>query len=92
MADITDIKEIVYTEKTNEIADRVVVVKTSTRVNKNQLKEVFWSYFGVKPLKVNSMRMHAKEKKFKGVLGTRPEYKKFYVTVPEGARLEKLSM
>ena len=42
MADITDIKSIVYTEKTIELQENgVIVVQTSTRMTKNSLKEVF---------------------------------------------------
>ena len=41
MADITDIKAILYTEKTIELQENgVIVVQTSTRMTKNGLKEV----------------------------------------------------
>ena len=63
MADITDIKSIVYTEKTIELQeDGVIVVQTSTRMTKNSLKEVFKEYFGVTPTKVNSLRQSGKLK------------------------------
>jgi large subunit ribosomal protein L23 len=42
MADITDIKAILYTEKTIELQENgVIVVQTSPRMTKNGLKEVF---------------------------------------------------
>ena len=42
MADITDIKAILYTEKTIELQENgVVVVQTSPRMTKSGLKEVF---------------------------------------------------
>ena len=64
MADITDIKSIVYTEKTIELQESgVVVVQTSTRMTKNSLKEVFKEYFGVIPKKVNSLRQGGKVKR-----------------------------
>ena len=48
MADITDIKSILYTEKSLSLQESgVLVVQTSTRVTKNQLKEVFREYFRV---------------------------------------------
>ncbi len=92
MADITDIKSILYTEKTIELQESgVVVVQTSTRMTKNGLREVFKEYFGVSPLKINSLRQSGKVKKFKGKLGKRPDFKKFYVTLPEGAEIASLS-
>ena len=92
MADITDIKSILYTEKTIELQESgVVVVQTSRRMTKNSLKEVFKEYFGVTPSKVNSLNQSGKVKKFKGKPGKRPDFKKFYVTLPEGAELASLS-
>ena len=53
MADITDIKSIIYTEKTLGLQeDGVVVVQTSPRMTKNALKEVFREYFGIVPARV----------------------------------------
>jgi large subunit ribosomal protein L23 len=92
MADITDIKSIVYTEKTIELQESgVIVVQTSPRITKNSLKEIFREYFGVTPLKVNSLKQKGKVKKFKGITGRRPDFKKFYVTLPEGAEIANLS-
>ena len=93
MADITDIKSIVYTEKTIELQeDGVVVVQTSTRMTKSSLKEVFREYFGVVPTKVNSLRQDGKVKRFRGRVGSRSNFKKFYVTLPEGAEIANLSV
>jgi large subunit ribosomal protein L23 len=92
MADITDIKSIVYTEKTIELQERgVIVVQTSPRVTKNNLKEIFKDFFGVTPLKVNSLRQSGKVKRFKGIMGKRADFKKFYVTLPEGTQIANLS-
>ena len=92
MADITDIKSIVYTEKTLGLQEEgVIVVQTSPKLTKNQLKAIFKEYFGVNPLKVNSLRQSGKVKRFRGKEGKRPDYKKFYVKLPEGANIESLS-
>lgn len=89
MADITDIKTIVYTEKTLGLQENgVVVIQTSPKVTKNGLKEVLKKYFGVTPLRVNSLRMDGKVKRFRGRVGVRNDYKKFYVKLPEGTTLE----
>jgi large subunit ribosomal protein L23 len=92
MADITDIKSIIYTEKTIELQENgVIVVQTSPRITKNSLRDIFKEYFGVTPTKVNSLRQQGKVKRFKGIIGKRPDFKKFYVTLPEGAEIANLS-
>ena len=91
MADITDIKAILYTEKSLGLQeDGTVVIQTSVKMTKNRLKEVLKNYFGFSPLKVNSLRVEGKVKKFRGVIGKRNDYKKFYVKLPEGAKLESV--
>ncbi len=93
MADITDIKSIVYTEKALNLQEQgVLVVQTSPKVTKNQIKEIFKDYFGIKVLGVNSLRQKGKTKRFRGVAGKRNDYKKFYVSVPEDAKIESLSV
>ncbi|MFT7880171.1 MAG: 50S ribosomal protein L23 [Sulfurimonas sp.] len=93
MADITDIKAIMYTEKTLGLQeDGVIVVQTSPRMTKNGLKEVFKEFFGINPLRVNSMRVNGKVKRFRGVEGKRADLKKFYVKLPEDAQIESLAV
>lgn len=92
MADITDIKSILYTEKSLSLQESgVLVVQTSTKVTKNQLKQVFIDYFGVIPLRINSLRQEGKVKRFKGRVGQRNSYKKFYVKITEGAKIDSLT-
>ncbi|WP_457592878.1 50S ribosomal protein L23 [Hydrogenimonas sp.] len=92
MADITDIKSILYTEKTLGLQEEgIIVVQTSPKVTKNQLKAIFKEYFGVNPVKVNSLRQSGKVKRFRGKEGKRADFKKFYVKLPEGANIESLS-
>jgi large subunit ribosomal protein L23 len=93
MADITDIKSILYTEKSISLQENgTIVVQTSPRMTKNSLKEIFKEYFGINPLKVNSLRQIGKVKKFKGRTGQRDSFKKFYVTLPDGAQIESLAV
>lgn len=93
MADITDIKSILYTEKSLALQESgVIVVQTATNVSKNQLKTIFKEYFGITPLRVNSLKQDGKVKRFKGRIGQRNAFKKFYVKVPEGAKLDALSV
>ncbi|MDE5815930.1 MAG: 50S ribosomal protein L23 [Helicobacter sp.] len=100
MADITDIKSIMYTEKSLKLQEEnVLVVQTSPRVSKQQLKEVFKEYFGFTPLRVNSLQQDGKVKFMrtrsssgKKIKGQRVSFKKFYVKLPEGARIESLAV
>ncbi|HQR73019.1 MAG TPA: 50S ribosomal protein L23 [Sulfurovum sp.] len=93
MADITDIKSIMYTEKSLALQeDGIIVVQTTPKMTKNGLKEVFKEFFGINPLRVNSMRVDGKVKRFKGVAGKRPNLKKFYVKLPEDAKIESLAV
>lgn len=93
MADITDIKSILYTEKSLALQESgVLVVQTSIKVSKNQLKEVFREYFGFVPERINSLRQSSKTKRFKGREGKRASYKKFYVKMPEGAKIDSLAV
>ena len=93
MADITDIKSIIYTEKTLALQeDGVIVVQTSPRMTKTGLKEVFREYFGIVPSKINSLNQSGKTKTFRGVKGKQNDFKKFYVKLPEGAQIESLAV
>lgn len=93
MASITDIKSIVYSEKTLGMQESgKIVVQTSDKITKNSLKAIFKEYFGIMPVKVNSLRQDGKVKRFRGVLGQRANYKKFYVTLPEGSEIESLAV
>jgi len=93
MADITDIKSIMYTEKSLALQeDGIIVVQTTPKMTKNGLKEVFKEFFGINPLRVNSMRVDGKVKRFKGVAGKRPNLKEFYVKLPEDAKIESLAV
>lgn len=93
MADITDIKSIIYTEKTLGMQeDNIIVVSTSPRMTKTGLKEVFREYFGIVPSNINSLNQSGKRKTFRGVKGKQNDFKKFYVTLPEGAQIESLAV
>ena len=93
MADITDIKSILYTEKSLALQEKgMLVVQTASSVTKNQLKAVFQEYFGFTPIKINSLTQEGKTKRFRGREGKRASFKKFYVKIPEGAKIDALSV
>ena len=89
MADITDIKTILYTEKSLNLQEKgIVVIQTSPKMTKTSLKAILKEYFGVTPKSINSLKMDGKIKRFRGRLGQRVDYKKFYVKLPDGVSLE----
>lgn len=78
MADIMDIKSILYTEKSLGLQEKgVLVVQTAQNVTKNQLKEVFKTYFGFEPLKINSLKQEGKVKRFRGSLDKESRLRNF---------------
>lgn len=88
MADITDIKSILYTEKSLSLQESgVLVVQTASHVSKNQLKEIFKEYFGITPVKINSLKQEGKVKRFRGKVGQRASFKKFYVRIQRAQKL-----
>lgn len=91
MADLTDIKSILYTEKSLNLQEKgVVVIQTSSKMTKTALKALLKEYFGINAESINSLKMQGKVKRFRGRLGQRNEYKKFYVKLPEGVSLESI--
>ena len=89
MADITDIKTILYTEKSLNLQEKgIVVIQTSPKMTKTSLKAILKEYFGVTPKSISSLKMDGKVKRFRGRLGQRVDYKKFYVKLPDGVSLE----
>ena len=68
-----------------------MVLKTTLRVTKHKLKNIFKEYFNITPLRINSLNQKGKMKRFKNHVGFKDDYKKFYVTMPEGANIEVLT-
>lgn len=93
MASITDIKSILYTEKSLRLQEHnTLVVQTAPSISKTQLKAIFKEYFGINPLSINSLRQSGKVKRFRGRVGVRNDFKKFFVKLPEGAKIDALAV
>lgn len=56
--------------------------------NKDDVKVAVESIFNVTVNKVNTIRQFGKEKRFKGFLGQRSDYKKAVVTLAEGQNID----
>jgi dihydroorotate dehydrogenase (fumarate) len=59
---------------------------------KKSAEEIRKTYFDITPLKVNSLRQSGKEKRFRGVKGKQVDFKKFYVWLPNGAKIKGLEV
>lgn len=57
---------------------------------KPEIKKVIEELYGVKVAGVNALRSFAKAKRFGSVYGDKPEYKKVYVTLKEGQKIDVL--
>jgi len=65
-----------------------VTFRVPLDANKADIKQAVEGLFKVKVTKVNTIRQVGKEKRFRGQLGRRPDYKKAIVTLAEGNSID----
>jgi len=82
----------VITEKaTDEKARSRYVVKVASRATKVDVKKAFEQLFKVKVVDVNTLMVHGKVRgAFRGRLGRTKSWKKAYVTLEKGQKIEAL--
>jgi len=79
----------VVTEKSTMIgAHNQVTFRVAMTASKPEIKAAVEGLFGVKVQAVNTLRVKGKEKRFRGVLGRRKDYKKAVVTLAEGQSID----
>lgn len=81
----------VVTEKSASAGDagNVVTLAVNPRANKHQIREAVRVLFNVQVLAVRTLRVRRKRKRTpKRRFGTRPEWKKALLTLPEGQSIE----
>lgn len=79
----------VITEKSQALAAKnVYVFKVSSKSNKTQLKQVIEKKFGVKVKSINTLNVVTKKKRVGKYSGRTNAYKKAYVKLMEGSKLE----
>ena len=79
------IKGLIYTEKSNKhLEQSKYCFKISDDCRKDEIKSLVKSIFGVDVIKINISNVTGKIKRFKGVLGKKPSYKKALVTIKAG--------
>ncbi len=83
------IKAPVITEKTNNLAsENVYVFKVDKKANKTQIKQAIESKFGVKVESVNTVNTQSKKRRVGKYTGYTSSYKKAYVKLKEGSKIE----
>lgn len=76
------IKGLIYTEKSNKLtAEKKYQFLVDKDCTKNQVASLIKKLYGVDVIKVNTINSFGKLKRFKGVIGTRSNYKKITVTI-----------
>ncbi|MDA0707619.1 MAG: 50S ribosomal protein L23 [Proteobacteria bacterium] len=79
----------IITEKSTFLSENnVVTFKVPLAANKAQIKAAVEALFTVKVDKVNTIRVHGKTKRFKGVMGRRSDTKKALVKLVEGHSID----
>lgn len=82
------LKPVVTEKSTMGVENNQVTFKVTLDATKPQIKEAVESVFGVKVNAVNTLRQQGKVKRFRGVVGKRPDYKKAIVTLAEGETID----
>ncbi len=67
-----------------------VVLKVDRRANKIAIKEAAEKLFNIKIVKVHTANMHGKQKRLGKYMGRTSDWKKAYVTLAEGQKLDFL--
>lgn len=81
------IKRPVITELSSEMmAEKKYVFEVDIKANKTQIREAIEDIFKVKVVKVNTMRVPGKPKRYGRYTGYRPEWKKAIVSLSEDSK------
>lgn len=79
----------IVTEKSSKIAEEGgIVFKVSKDANKTQIKQAIEKIYNVKVTKVNTINVRPKKKRVGRYTGTTNSYKKAYITLAEGSKIE----
>ncbi len=77
------------TEKATMLSEHnKVVFKVALDATKPQIKEAIEALFKVKVTGVNTVVVEGKNKRFRGVKGKRPDFKKAIITLAEGDQID----
>ncbi len=65
-----------------------VLFKVATDANKIEIKKAVEDFFKVKVIRVHTVRLLGKRRRVGRILGQRPAWKKAYVTLADGQRID----
>jgi large subunit ribosomal protein L23 len=79
----------VITEKSTVLSEQnKVVFKVAGDASKDEIAAAVEALFNVKVTKVNTLVAKGKTKRFRGIMGRRPDVKKAIVTLQEGQSID----
>ena len=80
----------VITEKSAVVSSdgQTYVFKVNKKANKYQIKDAIENAFGVKVVKINTLNTKPKDKRVGKYTGETKTYKKAYITVADGDKIE----
>ena len=79
----------IITEKATLLSDQnKVVFKVAKHASKDQIAEAVEALFRVEVVKVNTLNVLGKTKRFRGILGKRGDVKKAIVTLADGQSID----
>ena len=79
----------VITEKATVLTEQnKVVFRVAMDATKDEIAAAVEELFKVKVTKVNTLNVEGKTKRFRGIVGKRPDYKKAIVTLAEGQSID----
>jgi len=90
MKNYTDvIKGIVITEKSTKVSEDGlhIVLKVDPKANKIQIRQAVEKAFDVKVKEVNTLNVRRKHKRVGRYAGLTTKYKKAYITLAEGSKI-----
>jgi large subunit ribosomal protein L23 len=79
----------VITEKATLVAEEnKIIFRVPLTATKDEIKQAVENLFKVDVTKVNTIRMKGKTKRFRGIVGRRPDWKKAIVTLKDGQSVD----
>jgi len=79
----------VITEKATLVAeDNKIIFEVPLAATKSEIKQAVENLFKVDVTKVNTIRVKGKTKRFRGIVGRRPDWKKAIVTLQDGQSVD----
>ena len=83
------IRNPLISEKTTFVSQfNYYVFKVAPKSTKPEIKQAVEKLFNVKVLSVNTLNQNGKVKKFRNIIGKRPNFKKAFVKLAEGNTID----